>query len=110
MRKESDSGIGVVGLNHHVDGERVSTEAAVDRRCGVGLLRSIEVRRGIGGGAGLVGDTHQLEVIVLVQPIACDRLRESEIEMFADTQNTIGGFGVTEHYGRACIFHAADDG
>ena len=108
--KERHGGIGIGRFNHHVDGEGVITETAVHRRCGVGLLRSVEVRRSVGGGTGLVSYSHQLEVVVLVQPVAGYRFRESEIEMFADTQNAIGGFGVTEDDGRARIFHAADDG
>ena len=63
-----------------------------------------------GGDTRLVGHALELEVVVLVQVVAGDRLREAQLKVIAYAEYGVGGLRVAEQYRRTRILHTANHG
>ena len=67
-----------VGLNHHFDRERFIGKATADLGLGIGISRAVEMDSRRGGESEVVGDTKNLEVIILIEVVSGNRLIEAE--------------------------------
>ena len=110
VREEDGILVRLGRLNEHVDADGFVREVTIDLGGGVASVCAVEVQRGACCDAGLVGHALEAEVVVLVQVVAGNRLREAELEVVTHAEDAVRRFGVTEDDRRTRILDAADDG
>ena len=68
------------------------------------------MERHIGGDASLVGNTDDLEVIILIEVVSGNRFIETQLEVIPHSQDGVSGFGFAEHARVAGILDTGQDG
>ena len=64
--------------DEHVNGERFIDQRSHHFGFGVGVIISVKMERHIGGDASLVGNTDDLEVIILIKVVTGNRFVEPQ--------------------------------
>ena len=90
--------------NHHIDGERFVGYSALYFRLRVRIAGAVEMQGYAGGDTGFVGITGHLEVIILIEVVTGDGFVEAQLEVVSHAEDSISGFGLTEHTRVARIF------
>ena len=98
----------VLGLNHHIDTERLVSQATACLGVSIRARCTVKSKRSTGSESHFVGYSQELEVVVLVQVIAGYRFVEPERQVVAHAENAVGGFRLSEHAWRACILNTCE--
>ena len=96
--------------DEHVECQIGDSEFARNLGGGIVLLIAIEVERGGLCDAGGIRYAEDLEVVVLIEPVACNGFAEPELDVAVEFEYSVSRQRFAEQHGRTRIFRTADDG
>ena len=108
MHEHGHISLFVSGIQHHVQGEVTSRKVAFTHCPGDRLAAEVERRRG--GDVGTDRRAQHLEVVNLTQVVAGNGLGEGNLDVIADVQDAVNGFGCSEQTRQTGILDTAQNG